>query len=194
MHIARPSLSEKADSSESQWFCVRSKPKSEHLAAIHLNSLPGVEAYCPRIRYQKVTRRGKVWFHEALFPNYLFARYQPLSSLRAVRYASGVTTVLHFGERFPVVPDNLIAELKMEFGEEEGPEIARGIEAGDEVHLAGAGMQGWLAEVIALDDGKSRAQVLVEFLGRQQLLDVDQGLLLPARAVRESLVGVEVQQ
>ena len=52
------------------WFCLRAQPKHEHIAAQHLKKLPGVEVFCPRVRFQRATRRGKVWFTEAMFPNY----------------------------------------------------------------------------------------------------------------------------
>ena len=57
------------------WYCVQTRPKSEHIARASLLQFGDVEVYCPRLRYHKTTRRGKVWFTEALFPCYLFARF-----------------------------------------------------------------------------------------------------------------------
>src|ERR1039458_7771599 len=57
------------------WFCIRSQPKHEHIAAAHLKREPGIEVYLPRVRFKRATRRGPVWFTEAFFPNYLFARF-----------------------------------------------------------------------------------------------------------------------
>src|SRR5262245_34061166 len=56
------------------WFCLRSQPKHEHIAARHLERM-GVEVLNPRIRFQRVTRHGPVQVTEAMFPNYLFARF-----------------------------------------------------------------------------------------------------------------------
>src|ERR1035437_7163225 len=83
------------------WFCVRSQPKHEHIAAAHLKREPGIEVYLPRVRFKRATRRGPVWFTEALFPNYLFARVtlgegpvhvirQDLQPGEAVQIAGGV--------------------------------------------------------------------------------------------------------
>ena len=77
------------------WFCIRSQPKYEHLAAAHLQREPGFEVYLPRIRFKRATRRGPVWFTEALFPNYLFARFDPAACLRRVCHARGVRGVVH---------------------------------------------------------------------------------------------------
>ena len=51
-----------------EWFCVRCQTKREHIAAGHLRELLGVEVFCPRLRYRKATRRGKIWWMEPMFP------------------------------------------------------------------------------------------------------------------------------
>ena len=102
-----------------EWFCVRSGPKQEHIAAAHLRQLPGLEVFLPRIRCKRATRRGPAWFIEALFPGYLFARFSWLASLRTVCAASGVQGVVHFGERWPRIEEATIASLRASFGQEE---------------------------------------------------------------------------
>src|SRR5437867_9199724 len=82
------------------WFCLRAQPKHEHIAARHLRQMPGVEVFLPRIRFRRTTRRGAVWATEALFPNYLFARFDWHTSLRRVHHAPGVAGVIHFGDRW----------------------------------------------------------------------------------------------
>ena len=79
---------------EAGWFVVRTRPKSEHIAAIHLMKFADIdEVFSPRIRYEKGTRRGKVWFTEALFPGYIFARFDLNEKLRAVNATNGVSGV-----------------------------------------------------------------------------------------------------
>ncbi len=62
------------ESAERAWYCLRSQPKHEHIAAAHLRLLEGVTVFCPRIRFKRATRQGLVWVTEAMFPGYLFAR------------------------------------------------------------------------------------------------------------------------
>src|SRR5260221_5470813 len=57
------------------WFCLRAQPKREHIAAACLPQTCEVEVFCPRLRFRKLTSRGPVWFIEAMFPGYLFARF-----------------------------------------------------------------------------------------------------------------------
>ena len=58
-----------------------------------------INAPGPRVRFQRATRRGKVWFTEAMFPNYLFARFA-LRDLRLIKATQGVAGVVHFGSYF----------------------------------------------------------------------------------------------
>jgi hypothetical protein len=55
---------------ERVWFCLRAEPKREHLAATALRRRFGIECLSPRLRFRKLTRRGPVWFVEAMFPGY----------------------------------------------------------------------------------------------------------------------------
>src|SRR5436190_16891298 len=60
---------------EPVWFCLKTQPKREHLAATALRRQFGVECFSPRLRFRKMTQRGPVWFVEAMFPGYLFAKF-----------------------------------------------------------------------------------------------------------------------
>src|ERR1043166_9701891 len=79
------------------WFCLRSQPKHEHIAARHLRQIENVEVFNPRIRFPRSTPAGKVIVTESMFPNYLFARFDWKLLLTRVHYAPGVSGVVHFG-------------------------------------------------------------------------------------------------
>ena len=40
------------------WFCVRSQPKHEHIAAANLRRNPDIDVLNLRIRFKRSTRRG----------------------------------------------------------------------------------------------------------------------------------------
>lgn len=42
------------------WFCVRARPKHEHIAAARLREA-GLEVFLPRLRFKKGSVRGPVW-------------------------------------------------------------------------------------------------------------------------------------
>jgi hypothetical protein len=119
------------------WFCVRTLPKHEHIAAAQLRlQSSGVEVFLPRIRYQRTTRRGPAWVTEALFLNYVFARFELAASLRLVQAARGVRGVVHFGARWPTIPETAIAELKAAMGVDSVKTLSQEFRPGDEVERA----------------------------------------------------------
>ena len=170
------------------WYCLRTQTKREHLAAASLRQLEDVEVVCPRLRYKKVTRRGKIWWVEPLFPGYLLARFDLAECERAVSYAKGVTRILKFGGRVPSVPAAFVEELRKELKnqeEEEGQELITLqpiATPGDEVELADGPLRGMTGTVIEVRPAEERVRIFVEFLGQDQPVDVDlYSLLLPRR-------------
>lgn len=159
-------------SAAGNWFCLRAQPKHEHIAAAHLKKMAGVEVFLPRVRFQRATRQGLTWVTEALFPNYLFARFDWQSSLRQVQAARGVRGVVHFGARWPVVDQTVIAELKLAVGADEPHTIAAALQPGDTVEIAEGAMRGLRAVVSRVMPSRERVAVLMEFLGRQTTIEV----------------------
>ena len=154
------------------WFCLRTQPKHEHIAAAHLQQEPDLEVYLPRIRFKRATRRGPVWFTEALFPNYLFARFELAACLRLVCHARGVRGVVHFGSRWPVVPDPVIAELRATVGADQVHVIREELRPGERVQIAGGAFHGLEAVVTRVMPSRERAAVLLEFLGQQTTVEL----------------------
>jgi transcriptional antiterminator RfaH len=176
-------------SDQAAWYVVHSKPKCEHLAALAAAELPGVEAYCPRIRFRRTTRRGAVWFVEALFPGYFFARFAPAASLRAVRHARQVIRVVEFGGQPVPVPDVVLVSLREEMRGLDVREVEAGVCPGDEVELAAGPMRGLRGIVDSVRDGAQRVRILMEFLGRDNLVEVDAGKLLGGQRPRDRLAA-----
>lgn len=154
------------------WFCLRSRPKNEYLAAKHLRLIPEVEVFLPRIRFRRETRRGAVWFTEALFPNYLFARFAWLPLVRRIHHAPGVAGVIHFGNRWPTVPDEIMNELRALFSTAQLHEIPTQPAVGETVKIVGGALHGWEALVTKIMPGRERVNVLLDFLGRQTTVEL----------------------
>src|SRR6266481_733063 len=88
------------------WFCLRSQPKREHIAAACLRRhIAAEEVFCPRVCFRKRTNRGLVWFVESMFPGYLFARFDYATFHRRIRLGPGVSGFVQFGDRLGLLPD-----------------------------------------------------------------------------------------
>ena len=169
------------------WFCVRSQPKHEHIAAARLREA-GLEVFLPRIRFKKQTARGPVWVTEALFPHYLFARFDFANSMRLVRHAAGVSTVVHFGTHVPAVPDEVLRELREHIGADELHVLPERFAPNDRVQISGGPMHGLTAVVTRVMPAKERVKVLLDFLGQQTSVEVPFDKLVKEDSPRRRLL------
>ena len=159
-----------------KWYAVRSQVKRESLAAANLKRLEGVEVFLPKLRYQKVTRRGKVWWVEPLFPSYLLVRFDFTTLSRAVTYAQGVSKIVGFGAETPAIPDSFVAGLQAEVEryQDDTGDITVGwkVQKGDEVEVASGPFNGIEAEVVEVRSGTERVSLLIEFLGELKPIEM----------------------
>jgi transcriptional antiterminator RfaH len=169
------------------WYVVHTRTKAEHIAASMLESLFSIPSYCPRIKFQRATTRGKVWFIEALFPSYFFARFDPAVSLRAVRNAQSVLNVVEFGGSLCKVPDEVIEAIRTEMDGLIIKEISSPLQPGDVVEITDGPMRGLAGIVHSMSKGEDRVRVLLDFLGSQNPVDVPAHTLLSPRTARSVL-------
>lgn len=157
---------------ELQWYCVRSQQKREHIAAAHLSSRFGLEVFAPRISLVRRTRQGTARFTEALFPSYLFARFNLATHLAAVRSCSGVLGVVSFGAKPPPVTETIVEELRSLMQGEPTWMMPDLPAPGSEIQICGGPFNGSIATVLNIREATRRVRVLLEFLGQETLLEV----------------------
>ncbi len=161
------------------WFCLRSQPKHEHIAAARLRQFAGVEVFCPRLRARRPTRRGAVWFVEAMFPGYLFARFSLLEHYRRIKHSPGVTGILQFGQRFATLADEALEPLRERVGETETIVVNPEVRPGDAVQIVEGAFRGLEAVVLHVLPTKARLKVLLDFLGRSIEAEIHEPAVLP---------------
>lgn len=170
-----------------QWHCIQAQPKREHIAAGALERTAGdIEVFCPKIRFRKVTQRGPVWFTEAMFPGYFFARFDFQSRHRLVRHSLGVTTIVHFGDAIATLPDEVMSALRercLADGDDSQPVVLidEAPTVGKVIRVAEGAFLGLEAVVTQVLSSRDRVRILVEFLGRQVEAVAEARQLVPAR-------------
>jgi transcriptional antiterminator RfaH len=156
------------------WYCARTKPKHEHIAAANLKKNLHIEVFHPRLRIERATRRGVVRISEPLFPCYIFFRCQIDEKLIEIQRTSGVSTVVHFAHRIPKIADAVIEELKECFEGEEMMTVEDRLSPGDEVIVAEGAFCGMRAFVLRVMPARRRVQVLLDVLGRPTPAELDE--------------------
>ena len=174
------------------WYCARTKPKHEHIAAANLLRNLGLEVFNPRLRSERATFRGVIKrVTEPLFPCYLFIHCALEERLDQVRHTSGISSIVHFGSRIPEVPEAVIQELRACFGTEESLDVDTCPGPGDGVTLTSGAFFGMQAVVLRAWPAKRRVEVLLEILGRPTPMEVDCNLLtLERRTAAEFVPGL----
>jgi transcriptional antiterminator RfaH len=160
------------------WFCLQTQQKREHIAASQLRQSADIEVFLPRIRYRRPTRYGPAWVTEALFPCYLFARFRLASQLRRVQAVRGVRNVVHFGDRWPTIPNATIAELESMVGDGEIKVLSQDLNPGDTVEVASGVFYGFQALVARVIPRRQRVSVLLDFLGQQTSVELNSNHLI----------------
>lgn len=160
------------------WYCARTKPKQEHIAAGNLRTQRGLEVFHPRLRSTQTTRAGVVKrVTESLFPGYIFVRCNLRQSMDEIRFTAGISSLLNFGGRIPEVPESAIGELMECFGGDETMAINTHPSPGEIVQVVTGAFFGMEAMVLRSWPAKRRVQILLDILGRPTPMEVDSSLV-----------------
>ncbi|PXA04212.1 hypothetical protein DDZ13_06640 [Coraliomargarita sinensis] len=154
------------------WHCLRTQTKREHIAASILSKNKRVEVFCPRISQVKKTRVGKKRFIEAMFPGYIFAKFNYNEEHRLIMHSQGVTRIVEQGGR-RVVPEQVIIELKEALPEGIIAAPDPSLEEGAEVELVSGSLKGLNGKVLAQLPSGERVQLLLDFLGREVQIEAN---------------------
>ena len=160
-----------------KWYCVRTKQKQEAIASCSIKELDGVEVFCPLIRFKKSTRRGKVWFQEALFPGYIFVKCNLNIMFKAINYSRGVACLVHFGSHYPSIGKNEINTLRREVNDDEIIVINQKFEPGQKTRIVQGPFKGLSVVINRIIPPGERICVLLDLLGGKIQAEVKKSAL-----------------
>ena len=154
------------------WYCVHTQSKREHIAAHWLDKQLAIESCLPRIRFRRRERHRLVWVTEALFPTYLFARFDLWTWLAQVEAVPGVIELVRFGAHWPAIPASVIDALRANAPGDLVHVIDQGPAPGQAIEVVAGPFQGFEGVVTRVLPAGQRIQVLLELLGRQTAVEV----------------------
>jgi transcriptional antiterminator RfaH len=121
-----------------------------------------------------------VWFVEAMFPGYLFAKFVYSTQHRAAESSHGVRGIVRFGDRLATLPQETVLALQTKAGTDEIITVDSSLKIGQPVHIVDGPLQGLEVVVTQVLPAKERIRVLLDFLGRSLEMEVPAGKVLPA--------------
>ena len=172
------------------WYCARTKPKHEHIAAANVRKNLKLEVFNPRLRLERATQRGVVRSVEPLFPCYLFVRCVIEDKLNEIQHTNGVSSLVRFGHRIPKVEVSIISELLKYFEAEEPLTVEDALAPDDEVIIADGAFAGMQAKVLRVMPATRRVQILLEILGGPTSVEVDRASVITGKDTMAARVPV----
>lgn len=149
--------------SDSHWWVVQTKSRSEFIAMDHLGRQSFV-TYCP-LYPKEITRNHKVKIENVpLFPRYVFiqANQSAQKNIHVIRSTKGVSQLLKVGE-VPLITYNSLIENIRQLEKAHCGEVAQLFQPGDVLHIKDGIYKG-LEAVYQMADGLERAVVLINLI------------------------------
>ena len=174
---------------EPAWYCIQTAPKQENKVATLLRREASLEVFAPKIRFRRSRNGSPIWWTEALFPGYVFARFEFFPLHRQIRALPGVSTIVQFGERPAALPDDVLAALREAIGDGDTVEIASNPEPDTEVLVVQGPLRGLRLIVTRVMPARARIAVLMEFLGAEREVELDVASTIPAHPRAASGAG-----
>ena len=172
------------------WYCARTKPKHEHIAAANVRQNLGLEVFHPRLRVERATQRGVMRVVEPLFPCYIFFRCVLEENFNDIRHVGGISSLVHFGQKIPAVPDPVIEELRECFEADDPMMVEDCISPADEVVFVDGAFSGMRGFVLRVMPAKKRVQVLLEVLGGPTPVEVERKAVVLEKSTLADFVPV----
>ncbi|ADJ27606.1 transcription/translation regulatory transformer protein RfaH [Nitrosococcus watsonii] len=168
---------ESSPSSKKFWYLIYCKPRQERLAQENLER-QSFETYLPLVRQMRRRAYRRIATVEPLFPRYLFVHLDAeKDDWGSIRSTIGVISLVRFGAQPAQVPDTLISELQAHDAPDGIQNLARpGFQKGQQV-LVEEGLLAGHEGIWLTSNGKERAHILLEIMGKQIKTEVNENWL-----------------
>ena len=148
------------------WYVIHTKPRQESRALVNLES-QGYDCYLPTLTKQKLQRGVLAMAQEPLFPRYLFIRLDSTQSGKSwgpIRSTLGVSRLVTFGFE-PARVDEALINLLKQHSEHTENAPTKLYQTGERLLITTGPFAG-IEAIFEMDDGESRAMVLIELLSK----------------------------
>ena len=142
---------------DDRWYVVRTQYHKADRAELNL-AAAGFTTFMPRIRAKTATRTPQT---VPLFPQYLFARFNAVKSLRLVTFMTGVSYVVTFAGEPASVDDEVIELLRSRMEADGCIRVGERLYPGDQVYIKSGPFAAMLGVVERNLSAKERVLVLL---------------------------------
>jgi transcriptional antiterminator RfaH len=160
---------------EMKWYVVQSKPREEERARYFLEE-KGFDTYLPMMEVVNTYGFKNVTTEKALFPGYLFCRFNPEDSLVHVRWTRGVKKLLPESVN-PIPVENEVVEAIHSLEQHDGVIRQQPLQKHDKIRIARGPMKDILGIFDHWTSDQGRVRVLLNFISYQATVELHHSLL-----------------
>jgi len=158
-----------------KWFVVQSKPREEE-RAFHFLKEKGFDTYLPMMEVVNIRGFKNATTEKALFPGYLFCRFNPEDSLAHVRWTRGVKKILPECVS-PIPVDNEVVEAIQSLEQHDGVIRQQPFQKNDQIRIARGPMRDILGVFDHWTSDQGRVKVLLNFINYQATVELHHSLV-----------------
>ena len=159
-----------------KWYVIYTKPKQEDKVEESL-ARASVEVFNPKLRRKRLIRSKYERVIRPLFPNYLFAKFDPSRQYHMIKYTRGVSGIIgNRGSPWPVSED-IIDIIKSRMNEEGLIVITPDIKVGDKVEITEGPFRGFIGIFEREMKDSERIIVLLNTIEYRASIDIEKELL-----------------
>ncbi|MCC5879772.1 MAG: transcription/translation regulatory transformer protein RfaH [Idiomarina sp.] len=154
-----------------QWYLLHCKARQEARAKLHIEN-QGYDTCLPTVKMQKTIRGKRQVVEEALFPSYLFIQIDmENANFNAIRSTRGVNGFVRFGGVPSKIPEKVVEQFQLLEQNDDEPETL--FASGTKVEIMDGPFTG-LQAVYSMPKGDERCMVLLDMMGKQQQLEIEE--------------------
>lgn len=162
-----------------RWFVVHTQPHSEMRVIEHLTRQEFV-TFCPCTRKTVRHARRSTTKLAALFPNYIFVRFDAGErAWRCINGTRGAIRLITNGDTPAPVPVGLVEHLQQMTGDNGALNWISTLKAGDQVRIANGPFSALIGTLERID-ASGRVRVLLDLLGREVSVALSGEAISPA--------------
>lgn len=158
------------------WYVIQTKTKKELEAKSYLG-MKGVEIFCPSMEIVQARGGRMVSEQRALFPGYLFGRFNLFEDYNLVRWGRGVKKIVGFGTQPVPVADEVIEIIRDRARGGEFVKKACCFEKNDLVRVRSGAMKDLLGIFERWVSDTERVRILLNLVGYRPSVELHYSLL-----------------
>jgi len=149
---------------ERLWYVVRTKGGNEHRANRNLMN-QGIETFLPLFKGHAYRTGKMIETIKPLFPNYLFAKFDPGSLYNSVKWTRGVSRILGDKEGPIPIAEQVVQAIQERVGKDNLIELEDRIKEGDLVQVTSGPLKDLIGVFQKKMSGKDRVKILLNLIG-----------------------------